>query len=152
MVASRPKDQPNNSSGRYVKMSRSSVTALLIFVALATRGGETVGHHAATGYDKDRPITLQGVVTEWRWQNPHVFLIWTVTGENGETVEWSGELASPRAMTEVGLTRLSFKAGDEVIADVYPASNGSPQSIIRTVSVNGKLVVERNPLAGGDLK
>src|SRR3954464_839204 len=65
-----------------------------------------LAHHAASGYDKSRPVTLKGVVTEWRWSNPHTFLVWKVTDDKGWVTEWTGEMASPMIMTSLGLTRI----------------------------------------------
>jgi len=134
-----------------VKIQR--LVALTLAVVVFSMVVSTVSaHHAVAGYDKSKSLTLKGTVTEWRWRNPHIFLMWKVMDEKGNPVEWTGEMASPMTMTALGLTRLTFKAGDEVVAEVYPASNGTPHSIIRKVTMNGKLVVDQNPLVGGNLQ
>ena len=119
-------------------------------LVLTLLAGVVSAHHAVAGYDKTKTLTLKGVVTQWRWRNPHIFLMWNVTDEKGTAVEWTGEMASPMTMTALGLSRQTFKAGDEVTAEVMPASNGTPHSIIRKVMVNGKVVVDQNPLVGTD--
>ena len=119
--------------------------AMVVFTML---GGLVSAHHAVAGYDKSKPLTMKGVVTEWRWRNPHVFLVWKVTDDTGKAVEWTGEMASPMTMTSLGLARTTFKAGDEITLEVFPAANGNPQSILRRVILNGKVVVNQNPLLG----
>jgi hypothetical protein len=105
-------------------------------------------HHAVAGYERDKVLTLKGTVTEWRWRNPHCFLVWTVKDSNGNSVEWTGEMASPMTMQSLGLTRTTFKPGDEVTLEVYPAMKGTPQSILRRVTKDGKVLMDQNPLAG----
>jgi hypothetical protein len=51
-------------------------------------------------------------------------------------------------MTAAGLSRNSFKPGDEVTVTGLPATKGTPQSIVqRIVNAEGKVVLDRtNPL------
>jgi hypothetical protein len=134
-------------------VKNQQVIALIGFVALFTVVCTAMpAHHAAAGYEKSKPVTLKGLVTEWRWRNPHVFLVWKVADNQGSWTQWTGELASPMIMTSLGLTRLTFKAGDKIVAEVFPASDGTPHSVIRKVLMNDRLIVDKNPLAGGDLK
>ena len=124
------------------------LAVLVVTLVFTTFGGLVSAHHAVNGYDKTKPMTMKGIVMEWRWRNPHVFLVWKVTDEGGNVVEWTGEMASTMTMTSLGLSRTSFKAGDEVTLEVFPASGGTPQSILRRVLMNGKVVVSQNPLLG----
>jgi hypothetical protein len=111
-------------------------------------GGLASAHHAVVGYDRAKTVVLKGVVTEWRWRNPHAFLVFNVKDESGKVVEWTGELLSPISMTAAGLSRSSFKPGDEVTITALPALKGTPQSIIqKIVNGEGKVVLDRsNPL------
>lgn len=113
----------------------------LIFTML---GGLVSAHHSVVGYDRNKTITLKGVVAEWRWRNPHAFLVWDVKDENGKVVQWTGELQSPISMVASGLSRDSFKPGDEVTVTGYPAQKGTPQSIIqKVVNAAGKVMINR---------
>jgi hypothetical protein len=67
-----------------------------------------------------------------------------VKDENGKVVQWTGELQSPISMVASGLSRDSFKPGDEVTVTGYPAQKGTPQSIIRkVVNAEGKVMIDR---------
>ena len=65
-----------------IKRSVAAVVFSLVFVMLG--GVVLAAHHSRTGYESERTITLTGVVTEFRWRNPHTFLVWTVTDDAGE--------------------------------------------------------------------
>ena len=130
-------------------MRTQRVLAVVVFALIfAMLGGLVSAHHSVVGYDRKKTITLKGVVAEWRWRNPHAFLVWDVKDESGKVVQWTGELQSPITMVAAGLSRTSFKAGDEVTVTGYPASKGTPQTIIqKIVNADGKVVIDRsNPL------
>src|SRR5690606_14791281 len=41
-------------------------------------------HHSNSAYQVDQIITLEGTVKEWRWMNPHTWLVMTVEGSDGK--------------------------------------------------------------------
>ena len=60
---------------------------LAVLFCMTLFAGVLLAHHGRAGYDtKGQGITLRGVVTEYKWINPHVFLNWNVKNEKGETV------------------------------------------------------------------
>ena len=126
-----------------VKRSVAIVVFPLVFVMLG--GMVFSAHHSRTGYENERTVTLTGFVTEFRWRNPHTFLVWTVTDENGKEVEWAGEMLSIQTVTSWGLTRNSFQPGDEVTVTAFPATRGAPVSIIQKVvmTADGSVVVDQ---------
>ena len=126
-----------------IKRSVAIVVFPLVFVMLG--GMVFSAHHSRTGYENERTVTLTGFVTEFRWRNPHTFLVWTVTDENGKEVEWAGEMLSIQTVTSWGLTRNSFQPGDEVTVTAFPATRGAPVSIIQKVvmTADGSVVVDQ---------
>jgi len=123
-----------------------SVVAVVFPLVFAILGGVVFSaHHSRTGYENERTVTLTGVVQEFRWRNPHTFLVWTVTDEDGNEVEWSGEMLSIQTVTSWGLTRRSFEPGDEVTVTAFPATRGAPVGIIQKVvmAADGKVVVDQ---------
>ena len=126
-----------------IKRSVATVVFPLVFVMLG--GVVFSAHHSRTGYENERTVTLTGFVTEFRWRNPHTFLVWTVTDENGKEVEWAGEMLSIQTVTSWGLTRNSFQPGDEVTVTAFPATRGAPVSIIQKVvmTADGSVVVDQ---------
>jgi hypothetical protein len=87
---------------------------------------------------------MKGVVTEWRWRNPHVFLAWNVKDDKGNVVEWVGELSSITSMASEGMNRNSFKGGEEITVSVAPARSGAPQGqLLKVVMADGKVSIDR---------
>jgi hypothetical protein len=119
------------------------VAVSLVFVMLG--GVVFAAHHSRTGYEDELTVTLTGVVTEFRWRNPHTFLVWTVTDEYGKEVEWTGEMSSIQTVTSWGVSRNSFEPGDEVTVTAFPSTRGTPHSIIQKVmtTADGRVVVDQ---------
>jgi Family of unknown function (DUF6152) len=80
-------------------------------------------HHGNAAYD-DKTVTVKGVVTEWKWTNPHSFLKFDAKDENGEVVHWIGEWNAPSTLINFGITAKSFKVGDEVTVTMRGMAKG----------------------------
>ncbi len=60
---------------------------LIVVVALMASASEVFAHHGSgISYDLSKQVTLSGVVTEWIWKNPHCFVLFDVTDEQGNVV------------------------------------------------------------------
>jgi hypothetical protein len=82
-------------------------------------------HHSFAMFDPNRAITLRGVVKEFRWTNPHVFIqvVAAVEGE-GDGGEWSIEMTSPEHLARAGWKPGMLKGGDAVVLIVHPLRDG----------------------------
>ena len=90
------------------------LTAILVcLILLATRYAEA--HHAfAANYDMDNVGTVEGVVEEVVWVNPHVHYYIQVTNEDGTTELWDGEASNLSMMATRGWDRNTIRAGDAI--------------------------------------
>src|SRR5262245_43830090 len=97
-------------------------------------------HHGTGGtYDMEKPITLKGAVTEFKFVNPHVLVSFNVADKNGSLVNWVASGPSVINWTRAGWNRNSIKAKDEVTVTLFPARSGKPKGVVRKiVSANGK--------------
>src|SRR5262245_20425658 len=82
-------------------------------IAFCMLGEVVLAHHSAAHYSKDA-TTTRGVVVEYKWRNPHVYVVWEVKNPNGETTHWVGELSSVTTMISDGMTKDSLKVGEEI--------------------------------------
>ena len=107
--------------------SRSLISTCLI-AAVCVLAVPTFAHHGTgVSYDGQNWITVKGVVTEFRWRNPHSALFLDIVNDAGEHVSYAIELASPIQMLRtLGWTRDTFKTGDEVELRVHPSRTGAP--------------------------
>ena len=82
-------------------------------------------HHAfAAEFDINKPLKLQGVVTEMEWINPHAWIHLDVKGPDGKITSWMVEGGSPNILLRRGFTKKSLEKGTEVIVEGYAAKNG----------------------------
>ena len=118
----------------------SSMIALLVFVALET---VVSAHHSMAGYDDTKKITLSGVVSEYRWRNPHAWVVWDVKDESGKMVQWSGELPAINTDQALGMSKTSLKIGDEISVTINPSKLGTPDGRVwKIVKKDGTLIVD----------
>lgn len=84
-------------------------------------------HHGNASFDVTRHPTVKGIVTDYIWANPHVYLKFDAKDENGQVQHWVVEASNPPDQTRQGWTKFSFKPGDEVeITMGSVARNGQP--------------------------
>jgi hypothetical protein len=107
-------------------------------------------HHGRAGYDaQDKGTTVRGVVKEFKWINPHVFITWEAKDAAGKAVEWTGEFSSVSTMLSEGLSRATFKPGDEIAVTVIPAKGGIPYGLVlKIVRANGQTVLDLSERRG----
>lgn len=90
-------------------------------------GGVVAAHHSQTGFDpNDPPLELKGTVAEYRWRNPHVLLFWDVKDKDGKVERWVAEFASVTTAISRGMTKNTFRVGEEITATCIRAKAGGP--------------------------
>jgi hypothetical protein len=103
--------------------------------ALAATAMPALAHHSfAAEFDSTKPVTLDGVVKEFRWVNPHSWLHVNVTKEDGTVEEWAVEGGAPSALLRRGWTRDSLPAGIRVTVSGFQAKDGSLRANARDIT------------------
>jgi len=88
----------------------------------------------------DKMVTVQGVVTEFSWANPHVYFLFDVTDDKGKVIHWAAETDPPSTMTRYGWNKDYLKVGDKVTVTVWPSKVGSPRGFLaKLVKEDGTL-------------
>ncbi len=103
-----------------------AVVMILAAVMLGANGGVSPAHHSFAMFDVEHPITISGIVKEFRWVSPHTILILTVMGDDGVATDWILEGGAPGLLAREGFTSHSLKPGDAVIATIRPLHSGAP--------------------------
>lgn len=123
---------------------RTLAVTVFVLVIFHTFDGLVFAHHSAAHYGKVEK-TLTGTVVEFKWRNPHVFIVWDVKDENGKVRQWIGELASVTSSIADGMNKNSLKPGDEITVYAFPTTAGTPESLVRKiVRPDGTTIIERN--------
>jgi hypothetical protein len=112
--------------------AKLSLPMLLSSALTFGAASSALAHHGTSvNYDFSKTITIVGTVTEFRWRNPHSALFVDVTDDAGSVTNYAIELPSPTLMSrgELGWTRHTFKAGDNVAFDAHPSRTGAPVAV-----------------------
>lgn len=103
-------------------------SAIFALAAVACAAIPALAHHSFAMFDSSRRVTWTGTVVNYRWANPHTFIIIDVpaTREHPElTGRWAIEGGSPNIMSRQGWRRNTFAAGDTITIVGYPLRDGS---------------------------
>jgi hypothetical protein len=102
---------------------------ILVAVVLAVSASAYAHHAAAPLFHQDRNVEVKGVVKTWRFTNPHPFLIFEATEQNGEKVEWNMQFPAATSLSKRGWSAETFKAGEVVIAKGHPSKAPGTRAI-----------------------
>jgi hypothetical protein len=131
-------------------MTRAYVTAMLAVGVLVVTAVTAIAHHSATMFDDKKTVTVEGVVKEFQYTNPHSWLLVDVTGKDGKVVTWGFEAEGPTTLQRAGIRPSDFKAGTKLTITGNPMKNGQPAAIwVDAVRADGK---KFNPRAGFAIK
>jgi hypothetical protein len=97
--------------------------ALIAGAAALLPAVHVLAHHSfASEFDRDQPFRIEGAVNNIEWTNPHGWLHVDVE-EDGETVTYDIELASPSTLMRQGWRRNDLAPGDKIIVTGFRARN-----------------------------
>jgi len=84
-----------------------------------------MAHHSFAMFDREKSVTLTGIVKEFEWTNPHVWIHMMVPDQTGMAVEWSFGMQAIAQDTAGGWRSDSVKPGDKVSIDFHPLKDGT---------------------------
>ena len=109
-------------------------------------------HHSYALFDHNKLTSLEGTVKEWKWANPHVYLMVDVKKADGSSEEWALVGSSPNMMSRWGWNAADIKVGDQLTVDLYRAVDGKPIGQLSAVFFpGGKVLLDPAGKPGGDL-
>lgn len=106
-------------------------------------------HHSTAMFDTDVVLNHTGVVVDWIYTNPHVWLIIDVENEDGTTTRWGYEGEGPGLLSLSGIFRDTITIGETVTVSGNPMRDGRPAAVwTRLVKPDGSEFFPRgrNPL------
>ena len=103
----------------------------LLVIAFLVPSQVLFGHHGTSiSYEMDKNVTMTGVVTDWKFVNPHVQLYFEVKDESGKAVVWGVEGSSVFYWSKAGWNRDSLKKGDKITVTLSPSKSGTPFGVM----------------------
>lgn len=94
-------------------------------------------HHGASAYDRNNRITLKATITEFKWTNPHVYILFDALDQKGNSDHWSCESINPGMLSKQGWTRHTLNQGDKVTIIGFPAKSGSKVMLLEKLILAG---------------
>ena len=97
----------------------------LVAGAPVMTGRSASAHHSFSMFEYGSSIEIEGTVQEFRYVNPHAFILLKVKDKDGHVATWTLE-GQPTAMLErEGWSRNTLKPGDQIRATVQPLRSGA---------------------------
>ncbi len=111
-----------------------------------------LAHHSFAMFDFKKETTVTGVVKEFQWTNPHIWLQVDVPNAKGVPEEWGIEGSSPGALSRAGWSRHAFQPGDKIILVVHPMMSGEHGGSFMKATFADGHVIENHGLGGTGFK
>src|SRR2546428_7335750 len=85
------------------------ISGCFLVVALAS---PALAHHSAAAYDTQKEVRLTGTITQYRFGNPHVYMILQVKKADGSTKPVEVEAGAAALLHPVRFIKRLLSAGD----------------------------------------
>ena len=120
-------------------MTKTWVTALLSVGAVAVMAVPSLAHHSGAMFEKDKTITVEGVVKKFQYTNPHSWLLVDVMSKDGKITTWGFEAEGPSTLRRAGIRPSDLAPGTRLKITGRPMRDGSPAAAwVDAVRVDGK--------------
>src|SRR5437867_4646908 len=103
------------------------VLACFVFVALAT---PSLAHHSAAAYDTQKEARLSGTIAQYRFGNPHVYMILEVKKPDGTTNPVEVEAGAASVLNPLGFKKDSLAVGDVVTVVGNPGRDNPDKFVL----------------------
>ena len=97
------------------------------FVAVLSAGSGT--SFVCAAFDENKPVNLEGVVTNVELVNPHSWIWMDVTNEDGTVTNWGFEGGPPVNLFRNGVTKNTLPMGSEIKIFGYQAKSGENKGV-----------------------
>jgi hypothetical protein len=108
------------------------VGSLFASVLLAAAAPSSAHHSVSAWFDTTATTEIEGVVTDFRWQNPHVMFTMRVPDAQGDAL-WEIETLSISGISRWGITRDLVNVGDRLRVAGNPARQGANNIFVRNI-------------------
>jgi len=112
-------------------------TCLFSFILFAHT--ELWAHHGnAPHFDASKEVNVAGVITRFAFTNPHAYVYFEVTNENGTKAEWRCESRSATLLRRNGWNENSLMPGQKIEVKGTPARREDNVCYAKQMIVNGQ--------------
>ena len=107
-------------------MRRVHALALVTIVAMIGAAGPASAHHSGAMFEETKTVTMEGVVKEFQYTNPHSWLLVDVKGKDGKVTTWGFEAEGPTTLQRAGIRPSEFPVGTKLTITGRPMKDGRP--------------------------
>ena len=110
---------------------RSLVGVIFVSAAMLLLRAPLAAHHSGSAaYFENKSETIEGRLVQFIYRNPHSFVHIDVPDASGTMTRWVVEWAAGQALSGMGVTRETLKAGDTVIVTGAPGRNADEHKLL----------------------
>ena len=129
-------------------------TLPVAFLAWCLAAAAHAHHSYAAEFDSDSPTTIEGVVKEVWFKNPHVRYYVSVVDQDGNETLWDTRGLSPVKLVRQGWTKKTIQVGDRIRLHGHVGhTNKTIMSILEITLEDGSVLSSRSvtyDIAGED--
>jgi hypothetical protein len=107
-------------------MIKTTIVAWLATGIVACASISLAAHHSGAMFEEKKTVTLEGVVKEFQYTNPHSWLLVNVTGKDGKVTTWGFEAEGPSTLQRAGIRPSDLPAGTRITITGRPMKDGKP--------------------------
>jgi hypothetical protein len=126
-------------------MSKTLIAAVSA-ASLLSAAAQCLAHHSVWAeFDREHPVEMRGRFVQMDWINPHSWVHFEVTMNDGSQVVWAAETPPPNQLIRQGWRRSDIQPDDEIVVRVFAAKNGSLRIWAQNVAIvvqNGQTLAE----------
>jgi len=97
--------------------------------------GSAYAHHSSANADSTKSITVEGIVKQFKWANPHAWIQLEAINSKGAKELWDLEMTSPALLVPNGWKATSVKPGDKVKVVAHPLKSGEPGGLFMSITL-----------------
>jgi hypothetical protein len=95
-------------------------------------------------FERQKTVTVTGIVKEFTWDTPHVFIQIVSDSADGMVINWGIEGSSPTILARSGWRSTVLKPGDKISLGVHPRKDGRSGGYLadeEPLMVNGRTLI-----------
>ena len=127
-------------------MKLPAIMSCLMLGAILCLAPQAQAHHSNSAFYVDQGDHHQGRGQEFRWSNPHVWIILSVDDGKGGKVDWKVEGRPPGILGRARLDAEIAQPGETITVDLSPAKDDTTSGLIaRVTKADGTILANAPP-------
>ena len=120
-------------------MNTARVSPLLSIAAAVAMAVPILAHHSGAMFEREKTVTVEGVVKEFQYTNPHSWLLVDVKNKDGSVTTWGFEGEGPSTLQRSGIRPSDFRPGTKLKITGHPMKDGTPAAAwVEAIRADGK--------------